>query len=103
MYDRILVPTDGSEPADRAFERALDLATTYDAELRFLYVVDVSALAGEFDVVTVVENLEESGREITRRLRERAEAAGVDCETSVVEGTPHRSTTSRATTCSRWT
>ncbi|MFC7079013.1 universal stress protein [Halorussus caseinilyticus] len=91
MYDRILVPTDGSDPAERAFEQALDLAATYDAELHVLYVVDVSALAGEFDAVTVVDKLEESGRKITRRLRERAESAGVSrVETRVAEGVPYR-------------
>jgi nucleotide-binding universal stress UspA family protein len=91
MYDRILVPTDGSRQADHAFEQALDLAETYDAEVHLLYVVDVSALAGEFDAVTVIDQLEEAGREITDRLRERAAEAGVErVETSVVEGVPHR-------------
>jgi nucleotide-binding universal stress UspA family protein len=91
MYDRILVPTDGSGPADRAFEQALDLAETYDAEVHLLYVVDVSALAGEFDAVTVIDQLEEAGREVTGRLRERAESVGVErVETEVVEGVPHR-------------
>jgi nucleotide-binding universal stress UspA family protein len=46
MYERILVPTDGSEQADRAFEQALDLAETSDAEICVLNVVDVSAMAG---------------------------------------------------------
>src|SRR6056297_3682439 len=73
MYDRILVPTDGSDPADRAFEQALDLAATYDAALHLLYVVDVSSLAGEFDAVTVIEQLEKSGRKTVQRLRKRAE------------------------------
>ncbi|WP_135854211.1 universal stress protein [Halorussus salinus] len=91
MYDRILVPTDGSGPADRAFEQALDLAATYDAALHLLYVVDVSSLAGEFDAVTVVEHLERSGRETVRGLRKRAEEAGVEeVTTKVVEGTPYR-------------
>ncbi|WP_276302385.1 universal stress protein [Halorussus lipolyticus] len=91
MYDRILVPTDGSVAADRAFERALDLAETYDAEMHLVYVVDVSALAGEFDAITIVDRLEEAGEEITQRLRERAEDAGVErVVTAVVEGVPHR-------------
>lgn len=91
MYDRILVPTDGSEPADRAFEQALNLAETYDAEIHVLNVVDVSAMAGEFDAMTLVNKLEESGERITETLRERAEAAGVErVETEVVEGVPHR-------------
>jgi len=91
MYDRILVPTDGSQQADRAFEQALDLAETYDAEIHLLYVVDVSALAAEFDAVTVIDQLEEAGSKITDRLRERAAEDGVErVETAVVEGVPHR-------------
>jgi nucleotide-binding universal stress UspA family protein len=91
MYDRILVPTDGSDAADRAFERALDLAATYDADLYLLSVVDVSSLAGEFDAITVVEQLERSGRKTVQRLRKRAEETGVEnVKTKVVEGTPHR-------------
>jgi nucleotide-binding universal stress UspA family protein len=91
MYERILVPTDGSAQADRAFEQALDLAETYDAQLHLLNVVDVSALAGEFDAVTVVDQLEDSGERAVERLRERAEEAGIDdVRTVVVEGVPHR-------------
>ena len=90
MYDRILVPTDGSDQSERAFEQALDLALTYDAELHLLNVVDVSSLAGEFDSVAVVDSLEESGRKMTHRLRDRAEEAGVETvETLVREGVPY--------------
>ncbi|MFB6311897.1 MAG: universal stress protein, partial [Salinirussus sp.] len=42
MYERILVPTDGSEPVQAAIERAIDLATTYDAALHTVYVVDTA-------------------------------------------------------------
>ncbi|WP_435181785.1 universal stress protein [Halorussus sp. AFM4] len=90
MYDRILVPTDGSDQSERAFERALDLALTYDAELHLLNVVDVSALTGEFDGMAVVDRLEEAGRGIVHRLRDRAREAGVDTvETLVREGIPY--------------
>ncbi|WP_137286159.1 universal stress protein [Halorussus salinisoli] len=90
MYDRILVPADGSDQSERAFEQALELARTYDAEIHVLNVVDVSALAGEFDAVNVVDQLEESGRKITQKLRERAEDAGIDrVQTEVVEGVPY--------------
>lgn len=41
MYDRILVPTDGSSIAGRAGEFAVSLAETLDAELHVIYVEDV--------------------------------------------------------------
>lgn len=91
MYDRILVPTDGSETAEQAFEHALDLAKTYDAELHVINVVDISSLAGEFEPVTIVDELEDHGEQVTSTLAERAEEAGIDhVETAVAEGIPHK-------------
>lgn len=39
MYERILVPVDGSDPADRAVDYGVLLAEAYDAELELLHVV----------------------------------------------------------------
>jgi nucleotide-binding universal stress UspA family protein len=90
MYDRILVPTDGSEGTEGAVDHAIDLATTYDAALHALYVVDTNvhvdgSAAGTFDAI------ESAGRRAVDEVLERAEAAGVETvEGAVVEGTPHR-------------
>jgi nucleotide-binding universal stress UspA family protein len=90
MYDRILVPTDGSSGADRAVEHAVDLATTYGAELHVLYVVNVASLSAEVHSPQVVENFEEEGGEITYEVAERAANAGVeDVREEVVHGVPH--------------
>ncbi|WP_367175382.1 universal stress protein [Haloarcula rubripromontorii] len=40
MFDRILVPTDGSPGSERAFEVAATLASTHDAAVHVLSVVD---------------------------------------------------------------
>ncbi|WP_135829309.1 universal stress protein [Halorussus halobius] len=91
MYDDVLVPTDGSAGAERAFERALDLAETYDARLLVLHVVDVSSEAGEFRPVTVLEDLRERGAELTADLADRAADAGLDdVRTEVLDGVAHR-------------
>jgi nucleotide-binding universal stress UspA family protein len=42
MYDRILVPTDGSEAADRALNLAVAVAEAHGAELDVLYVTDTN-------------------------------------------------------------
>lgn len=66
MYDAILVPTDGSEHAQRAATHARQLATAFDAEVHVLAVVDVSDAAGPFDAggvdETYVERLETDSR-----------------------------------------
>ena len=40
MYDRILVPTDGSATAEAAMEHANDLARRYEADVHVLHVID---------------------------------------------------------------
>ncbi|MFB6134258.1 MAG: universal stress protein [Halanaeroarchaeum sp.] len=92
-YDRILVPTDGSEHAEAAFDHAVDVADRFDADLRVLVVVDPEEIGGWFNAGGLseefVERHEEKARENARRLLGRAEDAGVDAETTVLEGAPH--------------
>lgn len=40
MYDRVLVPTDGSEGTNEAVTHAIDIAEQYGATLHTLYVVE---------------------------------------------------------------
>jgi nucleotide-binding universal stress UspA family protein len=94
VYDTILVPTDGSEGADRAVEHALELAATYDATVHALFVVDTAALVdldeAAVDSDLVAESLGDRGQEAVERIADRAEAAGVDVETAVERGRPVR-------------
>jgi nucleotide-binding universal stress UspA family protein len=89
VYDDILVPTDGSEAAAEAVERAIDLATTYDARLHVLYVVE-PVYTADFDVQGVMDALEAEGREATAAIAERADAAGIEATSAIEFGTPHR-------------
>lgn len=95
MYDRILLPTDGSEGVDRAVEHAIDAAERYDAELHVLFVVDadaVNAYSGDefvHEFEGIEQTLEDIGLEAVSDVAERAESAGVDAvETAVVHGVP---------------
>lgn len=91
MYDRILIPTDGSPAAEAAIEHAVDIAGQYDATLHALFVVDGAAYSTlEAGAEIVVEALESEGEKAVERVAEIAEDAGVDCETSVVSGTTYR-------------
>jgi len=90
MYDQILVPTDGSDGTRGAVDHAIDLATTYDAALHTIYVVDKTigvdaSIAGAFDT------LEETGEHALHDVIQQAEAAGVDTiEGVVAQGAPHQ-------------
>lgn len=90
MYDRILVPVDGSEPSERAVSEAINLARSFDADLVFLYVVDVEAVSIDSYAGDVLERLEAHGKEAVANAEERADDAGVTAVTVVREGIPHR-------------
>lgn len=91
MFRNVLVPTDGSKAARRATDHAVDLVAESDGTVHVLYVVDV----GETDFVAVPSDLAETkarirkkGEKLVADVRERVEAAGVDCVTAVVAGIP---------------
>lgn len=92
MYDNILVPTDGSEGAERAVDHAIELATQFGATVHALYIVDTAAFvdldeAGiESDALSA--SLADRGQDAVDRIAERAEEAGVDAESSVQRGRP---------------
>jgi nucleotide-binding universal stress UspA family protein len=101
VYERILIPTDGSEAAARAFDHAFSLAETYDAELHALYVVDIDSTSFRLGSETVEKThdaalsdlppyLRGEGSDAFARIEERADASGLSVETHVAVGAPHR-------------
>ncbi|WP_313694631.1 universal stress protein [Halorarum halobium] len=93
---RMLLPTDGSDPATAAERVALSLADEYDATLEALSVVDSLQLAAASDPAAGGEGM----AQVTDLLKEQAEtavqnvaadgtSAGVSVETTVGEGRPH--------------
>jgi nucleotide-binding universal stress UspA family protein len=91
MYDTILVPTDGSDPANRAVEHALEIAEQFGATVHALYVVDTDRY-GEpalSSAEIVLQELEGDGRELVADIVDRADAHGVAAETRVCHGAPH--------------
>ncbi|WP_255149866.1 universal stress protein [Halorarius halobius] len=88
MYDRILVPTDGSPEATAAFDHAVDLAAAVGATVTALYVADTGS-----DSVTVVGNevvdaLEQEGESVVADCADRAADTAVAVDTDVVQGDP---------------
>lgn len=99
MYDRILVPTDGSDVAEAAVEQAIDLAEKYGAEIHALYVADTDAVAyglgteqvdrirqGNFSQMT---ELREQAEEATGYVADLAEEHGIDAVEHHAGGQPH--------------
>ncbi|MFB6142147.1 MAG: universal stress protein [Halorientalis sp.] len=92
MYDRILVPTDGSEGTAETLEHAVHAARQDDATVHVLYVVDQRRyLAADADTQDdVVATLEAEGEEAVETAAERVREAGLDAVTDLRQGVPHR-------------
>jgi len=93
LYERILVPTDGSEGVQRAVSHALDLATVHGATVHAVYVINVPGTTGlpmETALEGIGELIREDAETAVAAVRERAEAAEVPVETAVLEGSPSR-------------
>lgn len=89
MYERILVPTDGSAAVEGAVEQALDLAETFDATLHALAVVEPVYTVNE-GFGSMYDTLESDAKASVEAIAERGESAGVTVETAVRSGMIHR-------------
>jgi nucleotide-binding universal stress UspA family protein len=91
MLDRILVPTDGTESAERAVEWAMDLAEEDGAEVVGLYVNNVSDIIPAATSPTPPEDVESAvereGVNALDRLENMA-PEGVTVRTEMREGNP---------------
>jgi nucleotide-binding universal stress UspA family protein len=90
MYERILVPVDGSETAKRGLLEAIRLSKALGGSiLRLVHIVDDSALALNPETgiaaAPLVEDFAEGGKEILEEARLLAVAEGINAETVLHE------------------
>ena len=93
MYDRILVPTDGSDYAEAAAAAALELAKTMDATVDVICVVETGPLGSVAlpgDTASADDVLSERGNEYVTQVADRAAELDVPVTTEVREGVPVR-------------
>jgi nucleotide-binding universal stress UspA family protein len=84
-YESVLVPTDGSEPADRALELGVDLATEYGASVHLLSVVDVASLGLDVSSELQTEVLAERAESVVDDARAYAETNSASPVEAAVE------------------
>jgi nucleotide-binding universal stress UspA family protein len=93
MYDKVLVPTDGSDRATAALEYGNDLVTQYDATLHTVHVVETTGVAETLDsdqFDDVLERIERAGEDAVDAFVDQAHEAGIETvESAVCEGVPH--------------
>jgi len=85
MYQRILVPVDGSETSNKGLDEAIKLARLTGAHLRLIHVVDSLSFAMGFEPYgsyssDVIETMKAAGNKILQDGKSRAEASGIETE-----------------------
>ena len=94
MYRHILIPTDGSELAERGVTQGVALAKILGAAVSIIFVVEpFSDMSGRFleAVATYAQLRREQAASALNRVANAAKEAGVSCETIQVEnGQPHQ-------------
>jgi nucleotide-binding universal stress UspA family protein len=88
-YQRILVPVDGSDSSLLGVHEAIRLARDQGAKVRFVFVVDESAvgltLEGFVAFNDIIDALKQSGRDALTAAHALAQQGGIEPETALVE------------------
>lgn len=95
MYERILVPFDGSPTSTEALAEAVRIARFCSSRLRLIHVVDpllyISGLeVGGMYMNEVVPELLAAAEELLRKARASIEAQGVSVETEILQSAGER-------------
>jgi nucleotide-binding universal stress UspA family protein len=82
MYERILVPVDGSDASTRGLQEAIRLSKALGGELRLVHIVDDSALALNPETgiaaAPLVADFAEGGKAILEDARRLVRAEGLE-------------------------
>jgi len=92
MYEKILVPVDGSDTATLGLAEAIRVAKTHRSKLRLVHVAsDFIVLIGVEAAAVYSEQLmrsaQERGRTILAEAREAARRHGLEAETELLDST----------------
>jgi nucleotide-binding universal stress UspA family protein len=89
MYERILVPIDGSETSKRGLREACRLAKEQGAKLRCLFVIDEHYLTANYMgfmyMPDLIDKMRENGKEVLDEALEQATKSGVQVESVMRE------------------
>lgn len=89
--ETILVPTDFSENADRAFATAIQFARAFDAQIQLLHVYDIPDTSTVYEVTFptgIVDGVRKAASVSLEALKKQAKAEGIESFTELVFGSP---------------
>lgn len=91
MYDRILLPTDGSEQSNEAEQRALALAEQFGADIYALHVIDTRHLSepalSSMELLT--DEAEDEAMALLKDIVNAGEDRGIEVTSRCCHGVPH--------------
>ncbi len=93
MYQRILVPVDGSSTSDNALQEAIKLINGHPAQLRLVHVVeDLQFLdtEGYVDYAELRDLTRKIGERALAKAKQRVQQADITVETSLLEANGER-------------
>jgi nucleotide-binding universal stress UspA family protein len=89
MYQRILVPVDGSQTSRRGLDEAIKLSKALGASIRLVHIIDDTPLAlnpeAGVAAAPLVADFAEAGKQIMEEARAFAAAEGVQVDTALYE------------------
>ena len=81
LFERIMIPTDGSKFADRSEDVAMEIAKKFNSTVVAVHIID-EKLIYPFEV------LEDEGKLILKKIRDRAEKEDLAIEDVLIVGSP---------------
>jgi nucleotide-binding universal stress UspA family protein len=88
MIHKLLIAYDGSEPAKRAFDFALDLARRYGAELHVLAVAQPPEFGTEVESEAILETSRRHYGHVLKPIEKRLEGEPVEAKSGIAIGHP---------------
>ncbi len=99
MYDRIILPTDGSSCAMEGVKEGLDVGEEMGIKVVAVYVVNSSefeAIHHESIKSSAKKGLKKKGKEALKKVEEAAEDKSIELEKKILTGRPYKEITQLA-------
>ena len=100
MYERIIIPTDGSEPSKEAGKQGLEIAKATGAKVLALYVMDTTVFMSvppDSLVADISSILNKEAHESVNYVVREGKKMGVYVEEKIIEGIPSEQIIENAT------
>ncbi|MFY9639130.1 MAG: universal stress protein [Methanobacterium sp.] len=81
LFERIMIPTDGSKFADRSEDVAMEIAKKFNSTVIAVHIID-EKLIYPFEV------LEDEGKSILKKVKDKAEKKDLAIEDVLIVGSP---------------